>query len=186
MKHYIENGTGALALVYTYEDFEEVMRGGDSTGAISTPTKALLDHSTIDSDGTIYFDDVEYTRKEYLEDGIVIIQFLDGLLKMPLVVLESHFTRKDKERLFEEIPETPSHVTIFTANGSTIRFENVEFINEDLEHSEFTDSDIMAFFYTSASDGLRKIAAFNMTKPDIIGYSIYTNKLSDETNGGEE
>ena len=74
------------------------------------------------------------------------------------------FACQDKCR--NEAEQTPNHLTIFLANGSTLRFEGV------IAVIRTTNKELQSFKYKSMSDGLIKV--FNLYNDElIVSISIY-------------
>ena len=68
-----------------------------------------------------------------------------------------------------EAEQTPNHLTIFLANGSTLRFEGV------IAVIRTTNKELQSFKYKSMSDGLIKV--FNLYNEElIVGISIYEDE----------
>lgn len=185
MKEYIQNLTGDTAYVHTYDELIRVTYDRNNAHVVHGLTKEILDTASIDLDGTIYFYNeqkgynVHYSRKDYEESNLVLMYIRGKLFKVDSEDMQSYFTPVEKSK---EVTINPSHVTMFMTNGTTLRFDNVEFIDDDLEQSEFRTETVIAFWYTSAGDGLRKIAVFDMSKSGIAGYSVYSQKLSEDIN----
>lgn len=132
------------------------------------------------SDGTI-----SYTSDDWYAGGKYIAHDTSGFY---WIIDKIDFSKlKRIEKKDEEI-SIPRHLTIFLANGQTLRYNDVEFIENDKEEVEgFRDPEgIMTFLYRSGSDARIKTGFFNLNNPNVIGYSIYDqNTEKAQENGGK-
>lgn len=198
MQTYLTRG-GSELVVSNYEELVSnpaVIRDflAYAKKSATNPDNDLL--ITDASDGTI-----SYTSDDWYAGGKYIAHDTSGFY---WIINKIDFAKlKRIEKKDEEI-SIPRHLTIFLANGNTLRFNDVEFIEDDkdeivgFKHPEggmsllsgssltFVPISSLTFLYRSGSDARIKTGFFNLNNPNVIGYSIYDqNTEKAQENGGK-
>lgn len=156
---------------------------GQSVRIVDYPTlrygiQQLIDidreNARIDADGTITIqwrdqrNQLTYSSYDW-HNGILIGKYLESgdwaLLGPDRIATFKPYSEE------VEPPKDPRHVTVFLADGNTLRFDNVTMIEDGKEQVEYKNP--FTFSYVSQSDGKLKIGIINLNNQNIVGYSVY-------------